>query len=85
MKIGEFLPGIPPLGLSFPRRRESRFVPLLRVSLDTRFRGYDETRRPLRSADHLRTLIFEGVRKARRDRNWTRDKFTIEFSKRPIG
>ena len=31
----------PVLDLSFPRRRESRFVQR-QISLDTRFRGYDE-------------------------------------------
>ena len=30
----------PPLDSSFPRTRESSFVPH-RISLDTRFRGYD--------------------------------------------
>jgi len=30
----------PPVDSSFPRTRESRFVPQ-RISLDTRFRGYD--------------------------------------------
>ncbi len=28
------------------------------IGLDTRFRGYDESRRLLRPADHLRALIF---------------------------
>jgi len=31
---------------SFPRTRESRFV-LRRINLDTRFRGYDGTHRPM--------------------------------------
>ena len=46
---------------SFSRTRESRFVPR-RISLDTRFRGYDGTSVPIRYPDHPRTDIFEGGR-----------------------
>jgi hypothetical protein len=40
---GEPPPHDPPLDSSFPRTRESRFIPH-RIGLDTRFRGYDVIR-----------------------------------------
>ena len=40
MKMAEDLPHAHLLDLSFPHRRESRFVDR-QISLDTRFRGYD--------------------------------------------
>jgi hypothetical protein len=46
----------PPLDSSFPRTRESRFVPH-RISLDTRFRGYDVIQ--VASANHP-ARIFKG-------------------------
>jgi hypothetical protein len=45
--------------LSFRRRRESKLISR-RISLDTRFRGYDGHWWPLRGANHPRTYIFEG-------------------------
>jgi len=48
MELAEYHSQAHLLDLSFPRRRESRFI-FLRISLDTRFRGYDGLRRSSRS------------------------------------
>ena len=59
--------GIPSIGglldASFPRTRESRFV-LRRISLDTRFRGYDGAPEALRCAHHPLICFFEGGTKS---------------------
>jgi len=57
MKMAEDPPQAHLHDLSFPRRRESRFV-RRRISLDTRFRGYDGLSWPLRHSDYLSSRIF---------------------------